>query len=200
MDSALAIASVSAVLKSLLEDGLADRGAAAAVGADVAVTALPPDRVRVGAEERAQLNLFLYQVTPHTGLRGRPEPAGTGPPASPPLALDLHYLLSAYGALDLQSEILLGYALQLLHETPVIPQEAIRAAIRAQSSADDGRVVPPTLAALRASSLPEQVQEITVAPQFLTAEELSRLWSALQTHLRPSAIYRVSLVLIDRRR
>ncbi len=63
MSSALAIASVTAVLKSLLDNRLVEQGAPASVG-DVSVTALPPDRITTGADERSQLNLFLYRVTP----------------------------------------------------------------------------------------------------------------------------------------
>ena len=106
MSYALAIATVSAVLKSLLDNRLAEQGVAATVG-DVSVTALPPDRISVGTEERSQLNLFLYRITPNTALRrsragGSREGRGAGPgerggpgpaagpgarPALPPLGL-----------------------------------------------------------------------------------------------------------------
>ena len=43
---------------------------------------------------------------------------------NPPLALDLHYLLTAYGIAELQAEVLLGYGMQLLHEHPVLGREA----------------------------------------------------------------------------
>ena len=72
MSYALAIATVSAVLKSLLDNRLAEQGVAATVG-DVTVTALPPDRISVGTEERSQLNLFLYRITPNTALRRSPQ-------------------------------------------------------------------------------------------------------------------------------
>ena len=49
--------------------------------------------------------------------------------SNPPLALNnLHYLLSAYSGGDLHAEILLGYAMQLLHEMPVLTRAAIRTA------------------------------------------------------------------------
>src|SRR6266540_6897560 len=44
MSSALVIASMTAVLKSLLDNRLIEHGVAATVG-DVSVTALPPDRI-----------------------------------------------------------------------------------------------------------------------------------------------------------
>lgn len=204
MSSALALASVTAVLKSVLENGLAARGVAGALGGDVGVSALPPDRVGAGGgDERAQLNVFLYLVTPHPRLRapalvGRaPDGAAPGDTAdAPPLALDLHYLLTAYGAQDYHAEVLLGHALQLLHERPTLGREAVGAALAALSDGSDGRVVPPALAALRALDVGEQVEELRITPEFQSAEDAAKLWSGLQAKYRPSAAYKVSAVLI----
>jgi hypothetical protein len=116
--SSLAIATCTAVLKDLLDNRLIQRDIAAIVG-DVIVTALPPDRIQTGSEERAQLNLFLYRVTPNTRWRGDSAGRGSnGKESASGLALDLHYLLSAYGAQDLQQEVLLGYAVQVFREAP----------------------------------------------------------------------------------
>src|SRR5712692_11446223 len=104
MSSALALASVTALLKDLLENGLASGGVTSKIGGDTTVSALPPDRVASGADERAQLNVFLYLITPHARL---PTNSARGPARR--LSLDLHYLLTAYGAQDLQTEILLGH-------------------------------------------------------------------------------------------
>jgi hypothetical protein len=181
MSSALAIASVTAVLKNLLDNRLVEHGIAANLG-DVTVTALPPDRVPIGTEERSQINLFLYRVTPNSSWRsrsaagrngevGRAENAGAargsgsrtpGPGRSSragngssvgrqPLALDLHYLLTAYGEQDLQAEILLGYGIQLLHETGALTQATIRSALAVVSPDGSAGVLPPARAALAAS-------------------------------------------------
>ena len=200
MSSALALASVTAVLKTLLENGLADRGVTSEIGSDATVSALPPDRVTSGADEHAQLNLFLYHVTPHTGLRNGGAAGGNGGSGgngARTLALDLHYLLTAYGAQDLQTEILLGHALQLLHERPVVERESIRATLEAVSHSRDRRVVAPTLAALAASDVADRVERLKIEPEFLNADEMSKLWSALQAKYRPSATYKVSAVIID---
>src|SRR5215831_12066323 len=194
MSSALALASVTAVLKDLLENGLARGGVTSKIGGDTSVSALPPDRVTAGAEERAQLNLFLYAVTANTRMRSD---RGTAGSAARPLALDLHYLLTAYGSQDFQTEILLGHALQLLHETPVLERERIRASLTAISHTRDRRVIPPSQAALANSPLADQVDSITITPEFLSTEEISKLWSALQAKYRPSATYKVSAVFID---
>jgi hypothetical protein len=202
MSTALAIASVTAVLKSLLENRLMELGAPASVG-DVTVTALPPDRITTGTDERSQLNLFLYRVSPNTRWRrsegngssnGHGGKDGVGelakaPAAPSPLALDLHYLLTAYGEQDLHAEILLGYGMQLLHEVPVLTRDQIEGALARLNGARDG--------ARGSDGLTEQMEQIQVAPEFSSTEETSRLWSALQARYRPSAAYKVSTVLID---
>jgi hypothetical protein len=43
-----------------------------------------------------------------------------------PLALNLHYLVTAYGKDELNGEILLGRTMQILHETPVPTRQAVR--------------------------------------------------------------------------
>ena len=58
MSSPLSIASVTSVIKSVLENGLVMHGATAVVG-ELAVTAMPPDRITTGADERSQLNIYL---------------------------------------------------------------------------------------------------------------------------------------------
>jgi hypothetical protein len=194
MTSALALASVTAVLKDVLENGLARAGVTSKIGGDTSVSALPPDRVSAGADEKAQLNLYLYAVTANTKMRFDRSPTATGPR---PLALDLHYLLTAYGAQDFQTEILLGHALQLLHDTPVLERERIRRTIDSLSHTKDRRVVAPALAALAASDLADRVDRLEILPEFLGNEEMSRLWSALQAKYRPSATYKVSTVVID---
>ena len=191
MSSALALASVTAVLKDLLENGLAASGVTTRIGGDTTVSALPPDQVASGPDERAQLNLFLYHLSPHTALRHRPGNGHGG------LALELHYLLTAYGARDLQAEILLGHALQALQQNPVLDPARLRKILDAISHAKDRRVVPPPLAALAHSELPNQVEQLRIEPTFLAHDEMSKLWSALQAKYRPSATYRVSAISLN---
>jgi len=202
MSTALAIASVTAVLKDLLNNGIIDHDLATAVG-EVTVTALPPDRIVTGdGAEKSQLNLFLYQVTPNQGWRnvGLPSRDGRGDRvANPPLALDLHYLLSAYGAKDFHCEILLGYGMQLLHETPVLSRDAIRNALKPPLPVNGGGL-PASLLALSASELAEQIEQIKIVPLSLTTEEVSRLWTAFQAKYRPTAAYQATVVLIESKR
>ncbi len=200
MSNALAIASVTAVLKDLLNNGLIDHDVGASVG-EVIVSTLPPDRIdALDAQKKSRLNLFMYQVTPNSGWRntGLPSRNSRGDRTSnPPLALDLHYLLTAYGAEELHGEILLGYGMQLLHETPVLTRDAIRRSLTPPSPVDAGGDLPPALAALFTSELAEQVEQIKISPASLSTEEMSRMWSAFQAKYRPTAVYQASVVLIQ---
>ncbi|MEO6528711.1 MAG: DUF4255 domain-containing protein [Gemmatimonadaceae bacterium] len=195
MSTALALASVTALLKDLLENGLASAGVTAQIGGDATVSAMPPDRVGSGADEKAQLNVFLYHVSPYSRMQ-LDSPPGNGR-GTRRLALELHYLLTAYGAQDYQTEILLGHALQLLHESPVLERERIRSSLESISHTRDRRVISPAQAALASSALADQVEDITITPEFLSTEEISKLWSAMQAKYRPSATYKVSAVFIE---
>ncbi|MGA7671534.1 MAG: DUF4255 domain-containing protein [Nitrolancea sp.] len=194
MSGALAVAAVSAVLKDLLDNRVAQPDVASSVG-DVTVTALPPDRIAVGADERNQLNLFLYRVTPRATLTRLDQAPGNGANghAPRPLSLDLHYLLSAHGQQDFHAEVLLGCGIQVMHETPVLTAELLRTSLSSSST----RGGSGTKAALAASGIAERAEQITIAPEFLSTDETSRLWSALQARYRPSVTYRVSSIPID---
>lgn len=197
MSSALAIAAVTAALKDLLNDGLLNHDLS--VVGSFSVTALPPDRVEVNQKEPNQLNLFLYQVTPNLGWRNHALPSrdATGVRLSAtPLALDLHYLLTSYGAKDLNAEILLGYAMQLLHETPVLTRAQLRTVLGGVSPVD-GSILPGPFGNLSALDLADQVELIKITPVYLNTEELSKIWTAMQARYRTSVAYVVSVVLIQ---
>src|ERR1043166_3408480 len=146
MSTALAIASVTAVLKDLLNNGLIDHNVSKVLESDVLVTALPPDRVDTSNHATAsQLNIFLYNVAPNVAWRNVKLPSrdSNGERISnPPLALDLSYLITAYGVQELDCEILLGYAMQLLHETPVFTRTGIRRSLGPPSIVGTGTGIP----------------------------------------------------------
>lgn len=201
MSNALAIAAVTAVLKDLLNNGLVDHDVSTHVG-PVKVTALPPDRIKINSEESTQINLFMYQVTPNSGWRNVELPSRNPRGervTNPPLALDLHYLLTAYGAEEHHGEILLGYGMQILHETPVLGRDAIRRAL-ASPSPIDGTILPEPFKTLFASALADQIEQIKITLQPQSSEEMSKLWAALQVHYRPTVVYQASVVLIESQR
>lgn len=190
MSSALAIASVTAVLREFLHDAFVDHNLSAIVATDN-VTAVAPDQIPLGNGEAGRLNLYLYGVTPNGGWRnaGLPSRGGDGARlTNPALALNLHYLITAYAAEDLHAEVLLGHAMQRLHEVPVLERDTIRALLQ-----------QPTILAgrLADSGLADQVEQVKVTPESMSTEEISKLWAAFQASYRPSAAYRATVVLIE---
>jgi Pvc16 N-terminal domain len=201
MSTALAIAGVTAMLRDLLNDELVNANVAGIVGQSVTVTTLPPDRVvPENGSENSQLNIFLRHATPNLGWRNEGLPSrdlsGRSRLSNAPLALDLHYLISAYGSEPLHAEILLGYAMQLLHETPAIPRDALRTSL--QQAPDPNQILPPALQALAGSGLADQVEQLRITPEYLDTENMSKFWTATLAHYRPCAAYQVSVVLIQK--
>ena len=145
MSSPLAIGAVTAVLRNLLDNGMIE--ANTPLG-PVNVTAVAPDRIDLeNAEAEPSLNIFLYRTSLNQGWAevGLPSFDGNGTRvSSPPLALNLHYLLTAYGSADFQAEILLGYAMHLLHERPSAPPSTRARSARRSCRRPSRRSPPPT--------------------------------------------------------
>ena len=204
MSNALSIAAVTAVIKDLLENGLVRDAIATSIG-DVIVTALPPDRISVGGDERPQINLFLYQVTQNRNADWasgefrvkKTRSIAEMRSSNPPLALNLHYLLTAYGAKDFQAELLLGYAMHLLHKNPVMSKDLVETSLQNASKVSTSSALSQALTLVSVPDLARQIGQIKICTEFFSMEDTSKLWSSLQTNYRPSAAYQVSSVSID---
>ncbi len=190
----MAIAGVTAVLEYLLTNVYSG----ANLGT-VTVSAKAPDIVQagltLGADTGLQVNLFLHQVTFNAAWRnvGQPSlaPDGRTRLDNPPLALDLHYLLTAYGSEDCEAEALLGVAIQMLHETPVFPRSQITLGLGSLPASN------PVSSVLTASGLADQIEMIKITPATLNREELAWLWTALKADYRPTFPFQASVVLIE---
>lgn len=191
MSSPFALAAVSAVLRRLIMTGLSEVDLS--TFGNIQTTTHPPDFITTGINEVSQLNLFLYQATPNGGWRNFGQPSRSASNerlTNPPLALDLHYLLTAYGSQELHREALLGYAMHVLHEVPVLSRDFIR-----NTWPNGGN--DPVEEALLAANLSEQIEQVKITPQTMNSEEMSKLWSAMGAKYRPSVAYVASVVLIE---
>jgi hypothetical protein len=197
MSNALAISAVSAVLQYWL--GQVFGGAPVLSG--VKVTARAPDilqtEVTAGTVPPTCVNLFLHQVTHNAALRNVELPSlaadGSTRLSSPPLALDLHYLMTAYGTDDWEAEALLGYAVLMLHDYPVFARADITTALKNLSSTNPTNSLSTVL---MTTGLAEQIEMLKVTPETLGREEIAWIWSALKADYRPSYPFMVSLVTI----
>src|ERR1051326_8249061 len=112
MSNYLAIATVTATLQRVLQ---------AVIGGDVpgaTATTVRPDASGQGLPP-VGVNIFLYQVTPNAALRNADLPTrnASGQAGQRPVAaLDLHYLMSFYGAdKQLEPQRVLGSVVRTLH-------------------------------------------------------------------------------------
>lgn len=193
MSNPLALAGVTAVLQHYLHNAYTGT----VFGGTVKVSAKAPDIVQQDVNTgsaNTQINLFLHQVTHNVGWRNQDLPSmssdGKSRLKNPPLALDLHYLLTAYGSDDCEAEGLLGYAVLLLHQSPVLTRNDITQALGHLPS-------NPLFDQLHLAGLADQVEMIKITPSPLGREEMAWLWTALKADYRPTFPFQVSVVLID---
>ncbi len=191
-----AIAGVSKTLRALLLDRMELPGGVS----EVPVTIGPPPPTPKDANpprEAPRVNVFLYWVSENGNLINREIPRRGSPAAfgHPPLCLDLHYLITAYGNNKLQSQgdspfddtaahLLLGSAVRVLHDVPVITESVV-----ASRLPGGGPILHESLRDGCA------ILKITLEP--LTLDDFSKLWMALGGGLRLSVAYVVNAVQVD---
>ena len=189
MASFHAIAGVSRTLRRLLLDRIEAPGPL--------VTIAPPD-VQVSGATGRRINLYLYQIGENAHLKNQ-EPPGFGHPGAyghPPLSLDLHYLVTAYGETessadaDLQAQMALGDAMLVFHDNAIVDQDL---AITRPAA---GTVGDPILDA----TLQGEFEQVKIVLEPVGVEELAKIWTALpQANFRRSVSYQVSVVQIESR-
>lgn len=167
-----AIAAVSQALKGLL-----DRALPKDEFPDAAIKLLQPAEYANGMAEG--VSLLLYRVAINQTQRNLPtRNAPDGTRYRPPLPVDLHYLLSAWSDDADTQQCLLGWAMRLLGDTPVLAGNLIN---------------PFTLEkpVFRADESVELVSDPLPLEQWLA------LWATLTAKAAASMTYVVRMVQID---
>lgn len=169
MSSPAALATVTATLQQLLKDVASS------------VTTQPPSVARSGSGE--QINIFLYSTNFNTAFSTAPVPGEirNGEHAYPPLPLVLKYIITSYGTGDddISGQQLMGQAMSILHDHPILGKSDIEG------------ITPD-------SNLQNQLERVRITPDFLSLDEMSKLWSSFQSaEYRLSMGYEVSVVLIE---
>jgi hypothetical protein len=199
MSDFFAVAGVTAVLKWLLaNDPAVTTTLSTALGAQPVISALPTDRIAVGNDETPQLNIFLYHVSLNAAWRDAALPWRDDQGrrlSNPPLALNLHYLISAYGKHEFDGEILLAWAMQALHEMPVLTRDMVQNSLSAMAGALGAT---SEVQAIALTTLADQIELIKICPEVLSSEDIYKLWSAFQAKYRPTAAYQASVVLVQK--
>jgi len=182
MSNSLAIATVTAAVREVLQPAVSKAVTGAGVGFS------RPDS-GAGTPPSPAVNVYLYQVTPNAAYRNDDLPTRWSDGTvvkRPQAAFDLHYLFTFHGDDSLlQPQLLLGAVASTLHAQPLISSAAIAKAISDFSF-------------LGSSNLAGQVERIRFTPTSLSLEEFSKLWSVFfQIEYTLSVAYQASVVLLE---
>ena len=193
MSTTAGLAATTQMLRSVLLDATSTLWAK--LGSTPAISAVPPDRITT--EEGDQLNVFLYRTSLNPGWRdeGLPVRSSNGARLTqPPLALDLHYVISAHCKTDLHAELLMGSAMQALHGMSVLTAAAISKYYGQPTPAD---ITADVWTLISGAQLDQQPDQVTVSFENMSIDDISKLWSVLGEKYRPSAAYVVTVVLLQ---
>lgn len=170
MDAVTAIGMVSESLRNLLVGEMT-------LTPPVDVTILAPDET--GGDRR--INLFLYRIEENTTLKNAAWQVKAGQPtqlAPPPLSVNLFYLMTPYALNDvsmgnISAHDILGEAMRVLHEQPIVPQ------------------------AYLVDGLKEAREQIKIMLHPFDVEELGRVWSTFAQPFRLSVMYEVAVAQME---
>ncbi|MGH4008701.1 MAG: DUF4255 domain-containing protein [Pseudonocardiaceae bacterium] len=193
MSNGLAIAAVTSTLRYVLERALQHPHPGPVGGARV-TTLRPGQLTDTSVGHGPSINVFLYRVTPNHAWNLADLPTGSTNGSvgnQRVVALDLHYLITCHGQDEsLDAQRLLGRTVTALAVTPVLTRDVV-------ADAMDTYATEAETTFLADADLADQVEPVKVSPTSMSLEEMSKLWSVLQTPYLPSLTYTATVVLIE---
>jgi hypothetical protein len=191
-----AIGGTSVTLRALLADRVDSPPGLANPLKPIPVSiGMPPEDETDSDDPR--LNLFLYRVTKNGELANQEIPGHGANGAAyghPPLSLNLHYLLTAYGtstqganpplADDSVAHYLLGSAMRVLNDYAIVTD--------ALEDTNGNQILD--------ASLQNAYERVKLTLEPMTLEDVAKVWTALNRPYRLSAAYEVSVVQIESKR
>jgi hypothetical protein len=174
-----AIAATTDALRSLLDGAAKDSSAFSAI--TVSIYQSDDLQRMLTAETSATLSVLLHRISVSAARRNVPVRIGpNGERYRPPIPLDLHYLVSAWAGDPRMQQRLLGWAVRILEDSPVLPSALLN------DNGWDGTFAP------------DETVELTWEP--LTPNEEFDIWQVAQTNQQPSASYIARTVAIESQR
>lgn len=182
MSNALAIATVTQALALQIERHLPPE-------IDFAVS-VQTRRPHTEPPAEPTITVFCYQIAPDVALRNVNQPVRASDGTllhQATAALDLNYLVSAYGEEnELVGQRLIGSVVRTLNEIPILPADVIEEAAQRPY--------------LSGSDLASAIQRVRLTPTSMDVDETSKLWGMFhQTPYVLSVVYQAALVLVDGR-
>ena len=127
------------------------------------------------------ISLYLYQVTINGSLRN---PAGridlTGRRRRPPLPLDLHFMLTAWAKTAAKQQRLLGWAMQQLEDTPILPSGLLNS----NNQGPESTIFYPD-------------ETVELICDSVSLQDMVNIWENLKTKMQISVTYVARMVLIE---
>ena len=204
MSARFAIPATTFVLKSMIE---AELKAAYDPAVPPPVHVAPPPRPTPpsagggGADkEPSAVHLYMHHVALNPAYRNMDVPYEEDDHSISvrrPLVLDLHYLLAVTGA-GLERETLLGLAMSALHRRAIMTRSDVFDIFDAITPPGPGSTDP--MAKLTDEPLwdaGQHPESIKISQHPLDIDISTKLWSALQSPMRPSAYYLVTTTVLD---
>jgi hypothetical protein len=127
------------------------------------------------------VSLYLYRVTVSANRNLPPRTGRDGRRYGPPLPLDLHYLAIPWAGDAIKQQRLLGFAVRVLENTPILPAGVLN---------QHG----PEPDVFR----PEETVELVY--ELVSTQDLSEVWKVAQTKEQPAATYVARMVEIESER
>jgi Pvc16 N-terminal domain len=201
MSAQFAIPATSFVLKALIEAQLK-----IAYGAFVPpkVSIEPPPRPAPTPSANAQpeapgIILYMHHAGQNIGWRNMEVPyveTSGVKSTKTPLVLDLHYMLAATGA-DLEREALLGIAMTAFHRNGIVKRSLVNTILSAIAiPAPPTRMMDNLTAEPLANPL-QHPESIKISQHPVDIDMSTKLWSALQSPIRPCAYYLVTTTVLE---
>ena len=132
-----------------------------------------PADLKLGNNSTAQVNIYLFQVLENAYAKNQPwHTQPNGDQEYPALALNLNYLITPYAIDQISAHHVLSDAMRILHDNALVM----------------GAQLPESLRLV--------VERLSISLMPMQLEELTRIWSALQTAYRLSVAYQVRVVLL----
>lgn len=201
MSNYLSIAAVTMTLRDILLTSAQE------AISSTTVTTNRPEKISNGNQDKAAINIYLYQVAPNAAWRNsdlifrfqdKNEPQNRARDTieqRPLVPINLYYLLSFYGdERKLEPQILLGRSVSALQAQPRLLPDNIRAALKNNKFLRDDRLPNESYLDFQV----EHIDRVSLSPLSLSLEELSKLWSVFfQVPYALSVAYEAAVVLIE---
>ena len=134
----------------------------------------PPAKLATG------VSIYLHRVAFNTSRRNLPpRTALDGTRYLPPVPVDLHFLVTAWGRSPEEQHSLLGWAIRTLQDTPVLP-----AGLLNRFAGDWGEVFHSN-------------ESVEIVGEILSLQDMLNIWEVAKHNEQPSVSYVARMVFLD---